>query len=168
MGSKAGNRAVEGRAADRVGRHRHLGAGAERAQLLLRHLKIDIDRIELLERERRPVLRIDVLADIHLPYADAAVIGRADRLLVDDRLLLVDLRADVVEVGERAVVIGLGDRVGFDQGRVARIGLLRQDGAGAECGELGAVGVVAQLHQKCAGAVRPDRPESRSRSPSAA
>ncbi len=51
LGSKAETDAGEGRALERVRHHRHLAADLERAQLLLRHLEIDIDGIELLQRD---------------------------------------------------------------------------------------------------------------------
>ena len=82
-------------------------ADRELAELLLRQVEIDVDRIDRLQRDDR-IARIDVLPRIDRGDAETSGKRRAHGLLVDERGLLRDLRLLALQVGGVRVELRLG------------------------------------------------------------
>src|SRR6266542_5363701 len=89
---------------------RDLGSDGELRHRLLGQQEVDEDRIERLQGGDHRAGR-EELAEIDLAQAELAGEGSAQGLLVDDRLLLGDLRLGVAQVGLVVVDDGLADRL---------------------------------------------------------
>ena len=77
---------------------------------LLRHEEIDVDRIERLQRHDRGAGG-EILAEIDRANAEMPGERRAQGFLVEDRLLLGDLRLGVLQIGRIGIERRLADRL---------------------------------------------------------
>ena len=114
---------------------------------MLRHEEIEKDRIERLQRHDDGP-GAEILAEVDGADAEMAGKRRAQEFLVEDRLLLGDLRLGVFQIGRVGVQGGLADRLDLELLEVALIGDLVQLRRRLQRFELGGVVVGAQLQQQ--------------------
>ena len=128
--------AVDRQAGRCVARDPHRKPGAQPGQLLLGEGEVDVDRIEGLQRHDRVALP-EGLAEIHLPDAQAAAEGRADRLLGDGGAQGLHLGHRLPMAGDGGVIVRLGDDLLLQHLHVAGEDGFRQRHLGLGAGELG-------------------------------
>ena len=93
--------------------HRDRLADADLIDRLLRHEEIHVDRIERLQRHDDGA-GAEILAEIDGADAEVAGERRAQHFLVEDRLLLGDLRLGVLQVGRVGIERRLADRLDLE------------------------------------------------------
>ena len=130
----------------RVGLQRDLLPERDQRQLLLRNVEIHINRINRLQRDKL-VARVEVLAGIHRRDAELAAKGRANRFLVDQRLLLRDQRPLVLEIGGVGIDLRFADRLGVELRLVPVVDGLRKVGGSFQRVQLRDVGIGVELRQ---------------------
>jgi hypothetical protein len=119
-------------------------------QHLLGQEKIEIDRIERLQRDDLGA-RADVLAGVHFADTELASKRCAQGLLRDDRLLLGDLSLERLEIGGRHVELRAADQHPIILGLVAVEIALRKIAVGFERAKFRHVVAVAQSDDLGAG-----------------
>ena len=95
-------------------RDSHLAAVAQLRDRLLRHAKVDVDRIERLERHHRVASR-QVLSAVDVADAEQAGERRPDGLALDRRPDLADAGVALAGVGDRAIELSARDDVLVEQ-----------------------------------------------------
>ncbi len=130
--------ALETAAGDGVDGHADDLTDGERAQSLLGHGKVGVDRVKLLQRHQARAHR-DILPEIDIAQAEPAGEGRLDRLLGDDGARSLDGRRRRIAGRERRVDGRLGGIALRDErllARERRIGVLQLRKAIGEVGLL--------------------------------